>query len=207
LASDGNLQCTQWHDDLMGKVYQEIDDKLAAWILRQHIYFVGTAPVGDAGSINVSPKGMGGTFAVLSPLQVAYLDYTGSGAETIAHLRENGRIVIMFCAFDGSPKIVRLHGTGRVVLAADPEFAQLRTAFGKERELGQRSIIVVELNRISDSCGFSVPRMDFREDRDVLDKVQERNDDAYYEKYWRERNATSIDGLPGVPLTSTVGEH
>jgi hypothetical protein len=189
----------------MGKLYQEIDDKLAAWILRQHIYFVGTAPVGGDGSINVSPKGMGGTFAVLGPQTVAYLDYTGSGTETIAHLRENGRIVIMFCAFDGPPKIVRLHGTGRVVLAADAEFAKLRSAFEKDRETGQRSVIVVDLNRISDSCGFSVPLMDFREDRDILDKVQERNDDDYYEKYWRTANACSIDGLPGVPVPSVAG--
>jgi hypothetical protein len=191
----------------MGKVYQEIDDKLAAWISGQHVYFVATAPAGDEGSINLSPKGMSGTFAVLSPHRVAYLDYTGSGTETIAHLRQNGRIVIMFCAFDGPPKIVRLHGTGRVVLAADPEFAQLRSAFDKERAVGQRSIIVVDLNRISDSCGFSVPQMDFRRDRDILDQVQERSGDAYYQQYWREKNATSIDGLPGVPQASPVEER
>src|ERR1700712_4273185 len=183
----------------MGKVFSEIDDKLAGWISRPHIFFVGTAPGGDGGSINVSPKGMGGTFAVLGPRRVAYLDYTGSGAETIAHLRENGRIVLMFCAFQGPPKIVRLHGTGRVVLAADPEFVQLRPAFGKDREVGQRSIIVADLTRISDSCGYSVPLMDYRDDRDVLDKVQLHNGEDYYPQYWRDHNATSIDGIPAVP--------
>jgi hypothetical protein len=183
----------------MGKVFDEIDDKLARWISRQPMFFVGTAPAGADGSINVSPKGLAGTFAVLGPQRVAYLDYTGSGTETIAHLRENGRIVLMFCAFEGPPKIVRLHGTGRVVLAADPEFADLRPAFGKDREVGQRSIIVAELTRISDSCGYSVPLMDFREDRDVLDKVQLHNGADYYPRYWRDHNASSIDGIPGVP--------
>ena len=113
----------------MAKIFQEIDDKLSEWIREQHIFFVGTAPVGADGNVNVSPKGMGGTFAILGPRTVGYLDYTGSGAETIAHLRENARIVIMFCAFDGPPKIVRLHGQGRVLLPADAEFAELRTAF------------------------------------------------------------------------------
>ena len=187
----------------MGKVYQEIDDKLSGWISRQHVFFVGTAPVGDGGSVNVSPKGMGGTFAILGPRRVGYLDYTGSGTETIAHLRENGRVVIMFCAFEGPPMIVRLHGTGRVLLAREQEFDDLRPAFGKDRTLGQRSIIVVDLTRISDSCGHSVPLMDFRADRDILDKSQERRDDAYFVSYQRDRNATSIDGLPGMP--SEVG--
>ena len=94
----------------MGKLYDEIDDKLAAWLVAQPLLFVATAPLGADGHVNVSPKGMGGTFAVLGPRQVGYLDYFGSGVETIAHLRENGRIVMMACAFHGPPKIVRLHG-------------------------------------------------------------------------------------------------
>ena len=109
-----------------GQGLREIDDKLADWINKQHIFFVGTAPSGADGSINVSPKGMAGTFAILGPRQAGYLDYTGSGMETIAHLRDNGRIVFMFCALEGPPKIVRLHGTGRVVLVDDPEFETLR---------------------------------------------------------------------------------
>lgn len=190
----------------MGKIYQELDEKLIGWINRQHIFFVGTTPAGTDGSINVSPKGMSGTFAVLGPQSVAYLDYTGSGAETIAHLRDNGRIVFMFCAFDGPPKIVRLHGTGRPIFPGEPEFDRLRTAFGKDRRIGQRSIIVADLTRISDSCGFSLPLMDFREDRDVLDKVQERNDDSYYKGYHRTVNASSIDGLRAHPAGSNSVE-
>lgn len=182
----------------MGQVFPGIDDKLRAWIDRQHVFFVGTAPSGSGGSINVSPKGMAGTFAVLGPRRVGYLDYTGSGAETIAHLRDNGRIVIMFCAFAGPPKIVRLHGHGRVIRAGEPEFAELRTHFGKDRTMGQRSIVLVELSRISDSCGFSVPLMEFTADRDVLDRVQERNGDEYYRQYWQTTNAASIDGLPAL---------
>lgn len=189
----------------MAQVLSEIDDKLAAWIERQHVFFVGTAPSGSEGSVNVSPKGMAGTFAILGPRTVAYLDYTGSGAETIAHLRDNGRIVIMFCAFDGPPKIVRLHGRGRAVFATDPEFAALRGLFGKERTLGQRSIIVVELTRIADSCGFAVPLMEFRQDRDVLDRAQERRDEEYYRDYWCEKNAASIDGLPALGHAAVGG--
>jgi Pyridoxamine 5'-phosphate oxidase len=186
----------------MAQVFSEINGKLRAWIDRQHVFFVGTAPSGSDGCINVSPKGMGGTFAVLGPRRVGYLDYTGSGAETIAHLRDNGRIVIMFCGFAGPPKIVRLHGHGRIVRAIDPEFADLRAHFGKGRTIGQRSIVVVELTRISDSCGFSVPLLDYRSDRDTLDRVQERNDDEYYREYWAEKNAVSIDGLPALGPTN-----
>lgn len=190
----------------MGKVFDSIDDKMVGWINKQHIFFVGTAPSGEDGSINVSPKGMAGTFAVLGPRRVGYLDYTGSGAETIAHLRDNGRIVVMFCALEGPPRIVRLHGQGRAVLIDDPEFAELRDQFGKERTIGQRSIIVVDVSRIADSCGYSLPLMDFRADREVLDKVQEHNGEAYYPQYWRDHNACSIDGLPAMPaMPATAG--
>lgn len=186
----------------MAKVFDSIDDQLAGWISRQHVFFVGTAPIAADGSINVSPKGMSGTFAVLNPRQVGYLDYTGSGTETIAHVRENGRIVIMFCAFEGPPRIVRLHGDARVLLAGDPDFARVRPAFEKGRTLGQRSIIVIDLSRISDSCGYSVPLMDFREDRDILDRSQERRDESYIRDYQRLHNTMSIDGLPGVTAGS-----
>ncbi len=189
----------------MASVYEEIDDKLAEWINRQHVFFVGTAPSGNDGSVNVSPKGMSGTFAVLGPRTVGYLDYTGSGAETIAHLRDNGRIVIMFCAFDGPPKIVRLHGRGRVVLPDHPEFAADRIHFAKDRTQGQRSIVVVDLDRISDSCGLALPLMDFRADRDVLDKSQSRRDEAYFAQYRHQHNTTSIDGLPALdPLAEAA---
>jgi len=188
----------------MGKLYDEIDDRLAAFILDQPVFFVGTAPLDATGHINVSPKGMAGTFAVLGRRRVGYLDYTGSGAETISHLRENGRIVVMFCAFDGPPKIVRLHGTGRVVPLGEDEFDELRPLFSKPRELGQRSIIVVDVDRVSDSCGYSVPLMDFRGDRDILDRSHERRDQDYFDEYWRNNNTASIDGLPALPLPADL---
>lgn len=184
----------------MGKVYDGIDARLAAWLLAQPVYFVGTAPLGSDRHVNVSPKGMGGTFAVLDVRRVGYLDYIGSGAETIAHLRENGRIVLMFCAFDGGPKIVRLHGRGRSVPAGTPEFEVLRGAFGKRREIGQRSIIVVDVDRVSDSCGFAVPRMVYAADRDVLDRSQERREPEYFEDYQARKNRKSIDGLPALDV-------
>ncbi|MFD3687933.1 pyridoxamine 5'-phosphate oxidase family protein [Nocardiopsis sp. NPDC058631] len=183
----------------MAKIYDTIGPRLARFLLDQPVFFVGTAPLGAEGHVNVSPKGMGGTFAVLGEDRVAYLDYTGSGTETIAHLRENGRVVLMFCAFDGPPSIVRLHGRGRVVLPTDTGFDELRSHFPKERALGQRAVVVVDVRRVSDSCGFSVPLMDVRGDRDLLDRSHERRDPDYFTDYWRTRNATSIDGLPGVP--------
>jgi hypothetical protein len=189
----------RWDTRDMSKVMPEIDERLARFLLAQPVFFVGTAPLSEEGRVNVSPKGLAGTFAVLGPLRVAYLDFTGSGAETIAHLRENGRIVLMFCAFDGPPTIVRLHGHGRVVRPDDEEFEELRAEFAKPAELGQRSIVVVDVERVSDSCGYAVPLMDLREDRDLLDRSHARRDDSYFETYWRERNAVSIDGLPALP--------
>jgi hypothetical protein len=180
----------------MSGVLPEIDAKLERWLLRQPMFFVATAPLAADGHVNVSPKGMAGTFAVLGPLRVAYLDYFGSGVETISHLRENGRIVLMFNAFDGPPKIVRLHGRGHVTVEGDTEFAQLRAHFDKRRTHGQRSIIVIDIERVSDSCGYSVPRMDFVEDRTILDLHQLKRPATYYEQYWDDRNAVSIDGLP-----------
>lgn len=182
----------------MAAVHPEIDDTLRDWLLAQPVYFVATAPLAADGRVNLSPKGMSGTFAVLGPRTVGYLDYFGSGIETIAHLRDTGRIVIMCCAFSGPPKIVRLHGRGRAVRPDDAEFPALRGRFGKARDLGLRSIIVVDLDRISDSCGYSVPLMDYVGDRDVLDRAQERRDEAYFAEYGATRNAASIDGLPGL---------
>jgi hypothetical protein len=180
----------------VGKLYDTIDDRLREWILKQPMFFVGTAPLSSDGHVNISPKGMAGTFAVLGDRRVAYLDYFGSGAETIAHLHENGRIVLMFCAFDGPPKIVRLHGRGRTVLRDQAEFATLRGEFGKERTAGQRSVIVVDVDRIADSCGYAVPRLDFVGDRDVLDLHHLKKPDGYFDEYWDAKNAASIDGLP-----------
>ena len=162
------------------------------------MFFVASAPLSADGHVNVSPKGMAGTFAVLDQYRVAYLDYFGSGGETIAHLRENGRITLMFAAFSGRPTIIRLYGRGRSVLADDPEFAELRGHFGKDRTVGQRSIIVVELDRVQDSCGYSVPFMEFVADREVLDLHQEKRGVGHLRGRGPRQNPESIDGLPAI---------
>lgn len=182
----------------MAKIYDVIDDRLAAFIDRQPVFFVATAPLDPDGHLNLSPKGMGGTFAVLGPTRVGYLDYTGSGVETIAHLRENGRIVVMFCAFDGAPTIVRLHGRGHSVLPDEPGYEELRARFGKSERHGERAVVVVEVDRVADACGYAVPLMEFVSDRDVLDRSNARRDEAYFEDYKATRNAVSIDGLPAL---------
>jgi hypothetical protein len=179
------------------KVHDSIDGRLREFIVSQPMFFVATAPSGAEGHVNVSPKGMTGTFAVLDPLRVAYLDYHGSGAETAAHLRDNGRITLMFCAFDGKPTIVRLHGTGRVVPATDPEYAELLRSFSAPPDThGVRAIVDVAVHRVSDSCGYSVPLMDYRGDRDVLLRWSSRRSDADLTEYRRVKNTASIDGLP-----------
>jgi Pyridoxamine 5'-phosphate oxidase len=179
------------------KVHESIDDRLRDFILDQPMFFVATAPSGPGGHVNVSPKGMAGTFAVLGPHRVAYLDYHGSGAETIAHLRDNGRITLMFCAFQGSPNIVRLHGTGRAVAVTDPEYTELLPAFAAPPDThGARSIIDVDVHRVSDSCGYAVPLMAYEGDRDLLLRWNSRRDEQALSEYRRVKNATSIDGLP-----------
>src|SRR5690349_17540333 len=154
----------------MGRIFEQLDDTLIEWIGKQPMFFVASAPIDPDGHVNLSPKGNRETFRILGPTTFAYLDLLGSGAETIAHLRENGRIVVMFCAFDGAPKVLRLHGTGRVVQAHDPAFADLVQAFAPSEELLGilRSVIVVEVTRIADSCGFVVPKMALVEEREQL---------------------------------------
>jgi Pyridoxamine 5''-phosphate oxidase. len=181
----------------MGKVYAAIDGRLREFLLAQPVFFVATAPT--EGHVNVSPKGMRGTFTVLDGRRVAYLDYTGSGVETIAHLRDNGRITVMFCAFEGPPTIVRLHGRGEAVRPEDPRFADLRRAFAPDHdEHGLRSIIVVDVERISDSCGFAVPLMRYVGERGLLTEWARRRSPEDLAAYRRTRNAASIDGLPGL---------
>lgn len=190
----------------MGKVYTELDERLTKFIASQPVFFVATAPClapdGSGGHVNVSPKGYAGTFTVLDPTTVAYVDLTGSGAETIAHLRQNSRITIMFCSFDRQPKILRLYGTGRVVLPGTAEFEELSTHFPESgygsRQDSQRSIIVADLDRIADSCGYAVPVMTLAEDRDVLVRSDERKSAAQLAAYRDEKNAVSIDGLPAL---------
>jgi predicted pyridoxine 5'-phosphate oxidase superfamily flavin-nucleotide-binding protein len=189
----------------MGRLYDRIDDHQRAWIARQPLFFVGTAPRADDGHVNVSPKGPIGTLRVLDDHTVAYLDVVGSGAETIAHIRENGRIVVMLCAFDGPPRIVRLHGRGEAVLADDPRFAKLleRGGFAQPAvDAARRAVIVVDVERVSDSCGYGVPLMRYEGTRPHSDawaekRVRVHGPDALAE-YQAEKNAHSIDGLPAV---------
>ncbi|HTZ42243.1 MAG TPA: pyridoxamine 5'-phosphate oxidase family protein [Jatrophihabitans sp.] len=180
------------------KVLDGVQPTLARWLAEQPMFLVATAPLSGDGHVNVSPKGMAGTFAVFDQYRVGYLDYYGSGAETIAHLRENGRITLMFMAFQGRPNIVRLYGRGRAVLADDPEFAALRAHFPKDRTVGQRSIVLVDLDRVQDSCGYAVPLMDFVADRAVLDLRQAKKGPAAYEGRGHLKNGSSIDGLPAI---------
>ncbi len=171
----------------------EIDDALRRFISAQRMYFVSTAPLAADGHVNLSPKGLD-TFRVLGPRGVAYLDYPGSGAETIAHLRENGRIVLMFCAFDGSPRIVRLHGRGQVLEPQDAGFKELRPHF-EDGPTG-RAIIRISVERVSDSCGHGVPRMAFEADRTQLSAWMDNKGDEGLRDYQRQKNAASLDGLP-----------
>jgi len=177
----------------MGKVLDSIDDELTAWIARQPVFFVATSPLAADGHVNCSPKG-GDSFRVLGPAEVAYLDYTGSGVETVAHLKENGRIVIMFCAFDGKPQILRLYGTGTVVTIGEPGFDDLASHFPANP--GSRAVVRVSVERVFSSCGFSIPLMDFRENRDILDKWAEAKGPDRLEQYRKTKNTHSIDGLP-----------
>jgi hypothetical protein len=181
----------------MSKQLECIDEELAGWLHQQHVFFVATAPLAAQGHVNCSPKG-GECFRVLGPLEAAYLDFTGSGAETAAHLRENGRIVLMFCAFAGRPNVVRLHGQGEVLIPSDSDFAPLAAHFPPNP--GARAVVRVRVSRVSTSCGFSVPLMDFQEDRDVLDKWAAAKGADGLTEYRQAKNAQSIDGLPTVAL-------
>ncbi len=179
----------------MGKIYASLTPALQAWLIQQKIFFVSTAPLGADGHINCSPKG-GDSFRVLNSQQVAYQDLTGSGIETIAHLRENGRILVMFCAFEGGPQILRLYGTGEVLELAHPEFMALSQLFPENA--GTRAIIRVNLSRIADSCGFAVPFYNYLGERDQLDQWATKKGPDQLKVYRASKNQTSIDGLPGL---------
>jgi hypothetical protein len=166
----------------MGKVYEQIDAKLAEWIRRQRLFFVATAPA-EGGHVNVSPKGPIATLRIVDGLTVEYDDHVGSGAETAAHLRDDGRICLMLCAFEGPPRIVRLHGRGEVVPAPDPGD-------------GRRGVIRVRIDRISDSCGYGVPLMEYVGERPQRDAWNAHKGPGGLRDYVAERNAVSIDGLP-----------
>ncbi|WP_406194300.1 pyridoxamine 5'-phosphate oxidase family protein [Kitasatospora sp. NBC_01560] len=187
----------------MGKTYEKIDGRLRDFIERQPVYFVATAPLEAGGHVNVSPKGRSGTLAVIDELTVAYLDFGGSTAETIAHLRENGRITLMWCAFDGPPTVVRVHGQGEAVFRDDARFAGLLRHFDPTADgSALRAIVLVHADRVSDSCGFAVPLMEYRSDRELHEQFFDRKSDEEFSTYCegKEYVATSIDGLPGLPL-------
>ncbi len=180
----------------MGKVYERIEGRVAEFIERQRMFFVATAPLAESGLINLSPKGLD-TFAILGPNEVAYLDLHGSGIETVAHLRENARIVLMFCAFEGPPNIVRLQGRGHALEPGDEGFDAVRAHFPAEYE-HVRTVIRVAVDRIADSCGFAVPRYRYEGERDQLIRWSEKQGDAGLRSYAAENNSKSLDGLPGL---------
>lgn len=178
----------------MGTVHDGITGRLRAFIEAQPVFFVATAPSGDGGHVNLSPKGLSDTFVVVDEHTVAYLDLTASGAETIAHLRQNGRITVMFCSFDREPDIVRLHGRGRVVGLYDDDFAEWASRFAPHT--AARAVIVVDVARVSDSCGYSLPLLSLDAERDLLTPHMERRGAEGVLDYRRLKNRTSIDGLP-----------
>ena len=177
----------------MAKPFDSISPQVRQFIERQPLFFVASAPLSADGHVNLSPKGQD-TFRVLSPLRVAYLDLTGSGNETSAHLAQNGRITFMFCAFAGRPQILRLFATGRTVLPGDGEWDDVRGRFAAGL-VGVRQAIVADVHRVQTSCGYAVPRMDLVEDRDTLDRWARNKGPLRLEDYRRQKNVTSIDGL------------
>jgi hypothetical protein len=188
----------------MAKIFKAIDDKLRAFIEAQPMFFVATAPSGDGGHVNLSPKGGTNLFHVTGPHGFAYVDLMGSGIETVAHLRENGRIVVMFCSFSGGPKILRLHGHGTPVQQGDERFAEALATFDitPEQRRAVRSVVEVEVTRVADSCGFVVPRMEYVGERDQLyryaeNRLRKEGEDAV-RAYVTANNAASIDGLDGL---------
>ena len=177
----------------MGKIFEQIDDELASWIRDREMFFVATAPLDGHGLINCSPKGLD-SFRILNSTTVAYSDFNGSGIETAAHLKENGRIVFLSCAFNG-PRLVRLHGTGKYHELGTQDFDRLQSGF--EIGVGIRGIVEVSLSRISDSCGYGVPKFEFVGQRDALVKYCDQKGEDGLADYRREKNLTSIEGLPG----------
>ena len=179
----------------MSARHENITPEMAAWIGEQKMFFVATAPLAADGHINLSPKGSD-SFRVLGPLEAVYQDFTGSGAETAAHARENGRIVVMFCAFQGPPKIVRLHGHATVITAEDPRYAEFLALFPANP--GTRAFIHIRVDRVSDSCGYSVPLYQFQSQRETLDRWAVKKTPEGLKTYRATKNRKSIDGLPAL---------
>jgi predicted pyridoxine 5'-phosphate oxidase superfamily flavin-nucleotide-binding protein len=181
----------------MGLVLDALKPNLVDFIGRQKMFFVATAPSGGDGHVNVSPKGLEGSFRVVDPTTVAYVDLGGSGIETTAHLRDNGRITLMFCSFDAKPMILRLYGRGETLLPGDDDFVALRPSF-RARPALVRSIIRVAVDRVTTSCGYAVPFMDFVGDRPTLvDRIEKKSPEQAAVR-WAGSNRASVDGLPGL---------
>lgn len=187
----------------MAKVFEEITDHIRDWVGRQPMFFVATAPLAADGHVNVSPKGPIGSLRILGPHRLAFLDISGSGAETIAHVRENGRIVVMLCAFEGPPRIVRFHGTARVLRWDEPGFDAAAEGFAHVSiDAARRALVTVDVTRVSDSCGYGVPLMAFEGPREhhalaSAKKVRVLGEDGY-ERRKLTKNAVSLDGLPAI---------
>jgi hypothetical protein len=179
----------------VGKIYSKIDDFVREFIKAQPLFFVASAPLDPDGHVNISPKGLD-TLRILGPSTIAYLDLTGSGIETVSHLKENGRIVLMFCNFQGAPKILRLYGRGRVIELGHPEFQSHADRFPVHE--GARAVILIEISRIADSCGFGVPLLQYEGQRSQLSAWSQKLGPAGLEKYHRGKNSSSIDGVPGL---------
>ncbi|MEV8306244.1 pyridoxamine 5'-phosphate oxidase family protein [Streptomyces flavidovirens] len=186
----------------MGKLYERIDGRIRKFIEDQPVFFTATAPLAADGHVNVSPKGRAGTLVVLDEMTLAYLDFGGSTAETVAHVRENGRVTLMWCAFTGPPKVLRVHGQGEAVFRDDPRWAGLITRFEDVDGPSARAIIVVHARRISDSCGFAVPFMEYREERTQHAEYFARKTDDEFAAYCAKKEyiGVSLDGLPALPL-------
>jgi hypothetical protein len=176
----------------MAKFFDKIDKRIRAFVVEQKMFFTASAPV-EGGRINLSPKGID-TFRFLDENTVCYLDLTGSGNETAAHVAENGRLTIMFCSFAGKPLILRLYGRGEVVRPLSEKWNDLAVRFDKFP--GERQIIVLHVESLQTSCGFGVPLYEFVGDRNELIEWAERKGEDGIDSYWREKNQTSIDGLP-----------
>jgi hypothetical protein len=180
----------------MGTVFEAIDDKLQRWIESQPMWFIATAPLAADGLVNVSPRG-GDSFSVLGPHRVGWVDFTGSGVETIAHLRENGRICVMFSSFDQRPRIVRLHGEGQVHLPGTGVFEEVVARHPPNPST--RAVITVDVERVSDSCGWGLPVMDVRTaERDLIRRHADKQGPDRMEDYRIRKNTSSLEGLPGL---------
>ena len=180
----------------MGKLFEAIDETLRRWIEAQPMWFVATAPLAAGGRVNVSPRG-GDSLSVLGPHHVGWVDFTGSGVETIAHLRENGRTCVMFASFDHRPRIVRLHGHGQVHLPGTESFEEVRALHPPHPST--RAVITVEVERVSDSCGWGVPVMEVvTDERDLMRQFAEKKGPEGMDAYRAQKNASSVDGMLGL---------